>query len=108
MRMKITLSYLGPLLLLLVSQLTSATTLKMSQDLWPPYIMNSVQGSGIAHDIVADALVSAGYDLEFSIKPWTRVLKETKSGQSDVIISLWKTEERRKNKVPPIYRALYT
>ena len=96
MRMKITLSYLGPLLLLLVSQLTSASTLKMSQDLWPPYIMNSVQGSGIAHDIVADALISAGYDLEFSIKPWTRVLKETKSGQSDLIISLWKTEERAK------------
>ncbi|MBU2895907.1 transporter substrate-binding domain-containing protein [Vibrio hepatarius] len=91
-----TLSYLGPLLLLLASQLTSAATLKMSQDLWPPYIMNSVQGSGIAHDIVADALISAGYDLEYAVKPWTRVLKETKSGQSDVIISLWKTEERAK------------
>ncbi|MDN3611422.1 substrate-binding periplasmic protein [Vibrio ostreicida] len=94
--MRIALSYLGPLLLILWSPLTLAATLKISQDLWPPYIMNSVQGSGIAHDIVADALVSAGYDLEYSVKPWTRVLKETKSGQNDVIISLWKTEERAK------------
>ena len=93
--MKITLSYLSPILLLLWSQLTWSETLKLSQDLWPPYIMNSVQGSGIAHDIVADALISAGYDLEYSVKPWTRVLKETKSGQSDIIISLWKTEERQ-------------
>ncbi|MBN3572313.1 substrate-binding periplasmic protein [Vibrio neptunius] len=83
-------------LLLFWSQVVSAATLKISQDLWPPYIMNSVQGSGVAHDIVADALLSAGYELEFSIKPWTRVLKETRTGQNDVIVSLWKSEEREK------------
>lgn len=93
--MRITLSYLGSVLLLIWSQFAWSATLKLSQDLWPPYIMNSVQGSGIAHDIVVDALISAGYDLKYSVKPWTRVLKETKSGQSDVIISLWKTEERQ-------------
>ena len=89
--------YLSLLLILVSSSMASATTLKISQDLWPPYIMNSVQGSGIAHDIVADALISAGYELEFSIKPWSRVLKETKAGENDVIIAVWKTEERTKH-----------
>lgn len=59
--------------------------------------MNSVQGSGIAHDIVADALTAAGYELEYSVKPWTRVLKETISGHNDVILSLWKTDEREQH-----------
>ena len=86
--------WLGALLVFLVVSDGYAKTLKISQDLWPPYIMNSVQGSGIAHDIVADALISAGYDLEFSVKPWSRVLKETMTGENDLIISLWKTEKR--------------
>lgn len=89
--------YLIAILLILSSSAGVAKTLKISQDLWPPYIMNSVQGSGIAHDIVADALISAGYDLEFSVKPWSRVLKETKAGENDVIIAVWKTEQRTKH-----------
>ncbi|EGA65208.1 substrate-binding periplasmic protein [Vibrio brasiliensis] len=89
--------YLIAILLILSSSAGVAKTLKISQDLWPPYIMNSVQGSGIAHDIVVDALVYAGYDIEFSIKPWTRVLKETMAGENDVIVSLWKTEQRTKH-----------
>ena len=89
--------YLIAILLILSSSAGVAKTLKISQDLWPPYIMNSVQGSGIAHDIVADALISAGYDLEFSVKPWSRVLKETKAGENDVIIAVWKTEKRTKH-----------
>lgn len=89
--------YLIAILLILSSSAGATKTLKISQDLWPPYIMNSVQGSGIAHDIVADALISAGYDLEFSVKPWSRVLKETKAGENDVIIAVWKTEKRTKH-----------
>lgn len=89
--------YLSVLLFILSTSPGSAKTLRISQDLWPPYIMNSVQGSGIAHDIVADALISGGYELDFSVKPWSRVLKETIAGENDLIISLWKTEERTKH-----------
>lgn len=89
--------YLSVILIIFSISTGSAKTLRISQDLWPPYIMNSVQGSGIAHDIVADALISAGYDIDFSVKPWSRVLKETMAGENDLIISLWKTEERTKH-----------
>lgn len=74
--------------------LSFAAPLKVAQDLWPPYVMNSALGSGIAHDLIIEALVSAGFEVEYAVKPWTRVLKETINGKNDVIIAIWKTEQR--------------
>ncbi|AIU66344.1 transporter substrate-binding domain-containing protein [Vibrio coralliilyticus] len=85
------------LTLSLWSGLGWAAPLRLAQDLWPPYVMNSALGSGIAHDLVTEALVSAGFEIEYSVKPWSRVLKETINGKNDVIIAIWKTEQRNKD-----------
>nr|WP_252724219.1 transporter substrate-binding domain-containing protein [Vibrio hepatarius] len=77
--------------------MSQSVPLRLSQDLWPPYIMNSAYGSGIAYDLVTSALDSAGYEFEYTVKPWSRVLKETLGGQNDVIISLWKSEQRERD-----------
>ncbi|QJY35774.1 transporter substrate-binding domain-containing protein [Vibrio europaeus] len=77
--------------------LSFAAPLKVAQDLWPPYVMNSALGSGIAHDLVIEGLISAGFEVDYSVKPWTRVLKETINGKNDVIIAIWKTEQRARD-----------
>jgi len=79
------------------SSLSQSAPLRLSQDLWPPYIMNSAYGSGIAYDLVTNALDSAGFEFEYTVKPWSRVLKETLGGQNDVIIAIWKSEQRDKD-----------
>lgn len=58
--------------------------------------MDSPIGKGIAHDMVVNALTSSGYTVQFTEKPWARILKETIKGKNDVIIAIWKTEEREK------------
>lgn len=75
---------------------TAAETLHAAQTAWPPFIMDSPIGKGIAHDMVVNALTSSGYTVQFTQKPWARILKETIKGKNDVIIAIWKTEEREK------------
>ena len=77
--------------------LAEAERLRVSQDLWPPYIVNSAYGSGIAYDLVTGALDAAELEFDYTVKPWSRVLKETLGGQNDVIIAIWKTEQREKD-----------
>ncbi|WP_341661642.1 transporter substrate-binding domain-containing protein [Vibrio sp.] len=77
--------------------LAEAERLRVSQDLWPPYIVNSAYGSGIAYDLVIGALDAAELEFDYTVKPWSRVLKETLGGQNDVIIAIWKTEQREKD-----------
>lgn len=81
---------------LLISPRGLAVTLQVAQTHWPPYIMSSQFGNGIAHDMVVDALTKAGYAVTFNQKPWARILKETTRGKNDVIVSIWKTSEREK------------
>ncbi|TFH92887.1 transporter substrate-binding domain-containing protein [Vibrio ouci] len=71
-----------------------ASVLRVAQTAWPPFIMNSPQGRGIAHDLVMEGLINAGSQVEFVEKPWARILKETLKGKSDVIVAIWKTPKR--------------
>lgn len=79
------------------SQSQSAPVLKVAQTQWPPFIMDSAYGQGIAYDFIIEGLVAAGYQVEFSEKPWGRILKETAHGKNDVIVAMWKTEQREKH-----------
>lgn len=73
-----------------------SAVLRAAQTAWPPFIMESPFGRGIAHDMIVQALTSSGYQVQFTEKPWSRILKETMKGKNDVIIAIWKTEEREK------------
>lgn len=83
-------------LLTTFSAASIATPLKVAQSDWPPYIMNSPLGKGIAHDIVTMGLANAGYTFYYKQKPWPRVLKETYYGKNDVIIAIWKNAKRER------------
>lgn len=72
----------------------ATSSLNVAQDYWPPYIMDTPMGQGIAHDIVTQGLTQGGYSFLYQHKPWARVLKETHYGKNDVIVSIWKNHDR--------------
>ncbi|MFB9214985.1 substrate-binding periplasmic protein [Vibrio sinaloensis] len=74
----------------------ATTSLNVAQDIWPPYVMDTPIGEGIAHDIVTQGLVRAGYKFAYQHKPWARVLKETYYGKNDIIVAIWKSAERER------------
>lgn len=79
------------------AQSHSTQVLKVAQTEWPPFIMDSAYGQGIAYDFIIEGLVKAGYQVEFAEKPWGRILKETFYGKNDVIVAMWKNEQREKH-----------
>ncbi|MFM2589396.1 substrate-binding periplasmic protein [Vibrio sp. TBV020] len=87
----------GILVLYPLSASYAATVLRVAQTTWPPFIMDSPFGRGIAHDIVIEGLTTAGYQVEFVEKPWARILKETLKGKNDIIVAIWKTKQREQD-----------
>jgi polar amino acid transport system substrate-binding protein len=81
----------------LFSGITNALPLRIAQSEWAPYVMDSPIGRGIAHDIVMQGLSNSGYQFVYEQKPWPRVLKETFYGKNDVIIAIWKSDERERH-----------
>ncbi|WP_179078746.1 substrate-binding periplasmic protein [Vibrio ostreicida] len=80
--------------LLAITSHVFANTLKATQAEWPPYLMQSSEGQGIAYDVVTAAFKHIGYELDFTYTPWSRALKATRFGQNDVLIAIWKNPER--------------
>ena len=72
----------------------SADTLKITANVWPPYVDDKMSGNGVAIALVTEALARAGYPSELVLEPWPRALEATKAGQYDVICSLWHTDAR--------------
>lgn len=64
------------------------------QDEWPPYIIDSPEYNGIAHEIVTEAFSAQGYELKLSIKPWSRALREVATQRYDIALTVWKSGER--------------
>lgn len=82
---------------LLMISTSFAVPLKVAQSKWAPYVMDSPIGKGIAHDIVIEGLTHSGYKFIYELKPWPRVLKETYYGKNDVIVAVWKNDERMRH-----------
>ncbi|EEX94786.1 putative amino acid ABC transporter, periplasmic amino acid-binding protein [Vibrio orientalis CIP 102891 = ATCC 33934] len=64
------------------------------QDEWPPYIIDSSEYNGIAHEIIAEAFSAQGYELKLTIKPWSRALREVATQRYDIALTVWKSSER--------------
>jgi len=64
------------------------------QDEWPPYIIDSQEDKGIAHEIVSAAFSVQGYQLKHTIKPWSRALREVSTQRYDIALTVWKSSER--------------
>ncbi|WP_228896425.1 substrate-binding periplasmic protein [Pseudoduganella aquatica] len=69
--------------------------LRLAANYWEPYTGAELPGKGLAAEIVATALQRAGYATAIDIMPWSRVLSNAYNGQSDGVVAIWPTAQRR-------------
>ena len=60
-----------------------AMPLRLATGELPPYATASRPDQGIALDIVRRAFAYAGFEVQYTFKPWTRSLEEARAGQWD-------------------------
>jgi polar amino acid transport system substrate-binding protein len=77
-----------------VSAATGDETLRITANVWPPYVDNEMSGNGVAIELVTEALERAGYASQLALEPWPRALEATQQGVYDIVCSLWFTEDR--------------
>lgn len=68
--------------------------LRVAANTWPPYVDESLPGSGLAMEIVSTAFERAGYPIQVSIQSWPRTLEGARVGVYDVIAAAWYSDER--------------
>lgn len=68
--------------------------LTVVSDTWYPYFDTELKNNGLASEILTAALDGRGYELEFKEIPWTRAEEGVKTGLYDVLLNVWKTDER--------------
>lgn len=62
---------------------------------WEPYTGKDLPQQGLASEIVATTLLRAGYQVDITIMPWSRVLTTVYHHQADGVVAIWSTSERR-------------
>ncbi len=72
-----------------VPTVSSADTLTIVADEWPPFSGVSLPGKGISLDVIGEVLKRAGYQVETEVLPWARIMNGATSGQYDAIGSLF-------------------
>ncbi|WP_300058727.1 ABC transporter substrate-binding protein [uncultured Roseobacter sp.] len=58
-------------------------------DEWPPFSGAALPGKGISIDVTRAVLTRAGFEVETAILPWSRVVSGARSGDYDVVTSLF-------------------
>jgi len=62
---------------------------------WEPYTGQDLPRQGLASEVVVAALRRAGYQVDITIMPWSRVLSTVYQHQADGVVAIWATSERR-------------
>jgi len=81
------------LILTLTSAWAQDRRLTIAADEWPPFSGNDLPGGGIALDITSAVLERAGYAVETVVVPWARIMDGARSGEFDIITSLFADAE---------------
>lgn len=66
-------------------------------DEWPPFSGDGLPGQGISIDVTRAVLERAGYAVDTAILPWSRVVSGAKSGDYDIVTSLFLDAEMQKS-----------
>ncbi|ANW25516.1 hypothetical protein BA953_15630 [Vibrio coralliilyticus] len=81
------------MLSLLCSFCTTAKTVTMVTDEWPPFFSEYLPKNGVSSEIVREALARKGYTLELVFVPWARAMEMTKEGKSHALFGTWYSDE---------------
>lgn len=84
------------LLLLAMSAHPAPPSVHLVANYWEPYTGQDLPQLGLASEVVTTALRRAGYQVDISIMPWSRVLATVYQHQADGVVAIWSTGERRR------------
>lgn len=82
------------LLALLCWGSSSAETLRLAANFWPPFTDESAPNGGFATDLVITALARGGYASSYVEVPWARAVRGLQRGEYDALVAAWFSEER--------------
>lgn len=80
--------------IILIPWTISAEKLTIVTNLWYPYFDAGLKNNGLSAEILSAAMEGRGYELEFKEIPWSRAEEGVKTGSYDVLLNVWKTDER--------------
>lgn len=89
------LNMLFLILVLLVSSPIKAEKLRISSIDWQPYSGRELTNGGIFNQLVTQAFLRAGYDVEYEYVPWGRALARAYNGQVDVVSPIYLSAKRQ-------------
>jgi len=69
-------------------------SLTVVADEWPPFSGADLPNKGLSLDVISTVLTRAGYDVETQVVPWARVIDGARSGQVDIVGSLFADAEQ--------------
>ncbi|MEO0400766.1 MAG: transporter substrate-binding domain-containing protein [Pseudomonadota bacterium] len=71
-------------------------TLTVVADDWPPFSGSALPNGGMSLDVISTVLQRAGYKVETQVVPWARIMSGARSGEFDVIGSLFEDADMKK------------
>ena len=89
------LNVLFLILVLLISSPITAETLRISSIDWQPYSGRELTNGGIFNQLITEAFLRAGYDVEYEYVPWGRALARAYNGQVDVVAPIYLSATRQ-------------
>jgi len=103
----------GFLLTFAAVSLAQSQAVTLGNEPWPPYVLSGEE-SGIAEQIVCEALERAEWGCTVKLGDWTETLELASDGSLDGIAALWYTQERAEslrfstpyltNRLLPVYK----
>lgn len=86
------------LLAILLSNIGNAQAnhLKISCEVWPPYLQKEPT-RGIVKEITEAALENAGFHISWQLYPWTRAMRVARTGEVAGLACAWYSDERNKD-----------
>jgi len=77
----------------MISIAEAEQTLVLSNDAWPPYIVEG-EKRGTAESLVCQALERSGWQCEVRVDDWDKVLNAARAGTIDGVVAAWRDSDR--------------
>ncbi|OUR73773.1 ABC transporter substrate-binding protein [Marinomonas sp. 42_23_T18] len=91
-----------------ISSISQAQEISLSATNWAPFYGNELEQGGFISVIVSESFKASGYDSQIEFTQFTDALKLVKSGEKDVLVGAYYSDERAMdyNVSIPIYSVL--
>lgn len=76
------------------SAIAEQRVLTVVADEWPPFSGAALPNKGMSLDVISSVLRRAGYRVETQVVPWARIIDGARTGQIDVVGSLFADAEQ--------------